>query len=115
MKSVVVCFAAALLLSLATTDRSTQAAPPQPQRAALKASTQTLPPALQAVQGPRAKVLNQRQAQQVRGSWWIDLPMLDTPYYQLNAGSFSDSGAALQSTSTAAPAGQIQLRVRIGR
>jgi hypothetical protein len=78
-----------------------------------KASTAEAPLALQALNVAPSQVLSQHQAEQVRGQWWISLPLRSGSVYFQGIGSPFRLYVVTESGTV--PGVNVGLRVTIGR
>lgn len=110
MRNAIVCFAVFAVAFLALVNSPLQASEPMDTS---KAATAELPLALRAVGADHSQVLDSRQAQQVRGQWWIFIPRATGDIFYQGIGSPFVMNLYTQSESY--PPYMVGLRITIGQ
>jgi hypothetical protein len=113
MRNAIVCFAAIAVAGLVLVSSPLQAAEPMNTVVAHKAATAELPLALRAVGANHSQVLDSREAEQVRGQWWIFIPRTAGDIFYQGIGSGFVLNPYLESESY--PPYMVGLRISIGQ
>ncbi len=113
MRNAIVCLAIVAITFLVFANSPLHGAEPTYTPIAGKAATAELPLALRAVGADRSQVLNTRDAEQVRGQWWIFMPRTAGDIFYQGIGSGFIVNPYLQSESY--PPYMVGLQITIGR
>jgi len=107
MKNAVVSIAILLVTLLAIATQSGQAAEPK------AAATEELPLAFRTLDGDASQILNEKEADGIRGQWWIFIPLQagDIFYYGVGSGFTAN----LYTQSESYPPYNVGWRITIGR
>ncbi len=107
MKNAAISVAILFVTLLALTAQSAQAAEPK------AAATNELPLAFRTLDGDTSQILNEKEAEGVRGQWWIFVPLQvgDVFYYGVGNGFTAN----LYTQSESYPPYQVGWRITIGK
>jgi hypothetical protein len=107
MNKAVVSIALLLVSLFVFANQSAQAAEPK------AAATEELPLAFRSLDGDTSQILNEREAEEIRGQWWIFIPLQagDVFYHGVGSGF----AANLYTESESYPPYNVGWRITIGR